>query len=109
LHAILLWTLHHFPDFGIVSFFKTQGSKACLMYSLNIMKSHQSLALKKDIYMGNGNTYFMSTDYVIHVTTEIMDIKVLDRFQIRKDQLCKFWLDQFQIVQDKKLDKNVLA
>jgi hypothetical protein len=106
LHGILLWTMHDFPGFGIASSLQTQGLKACPICGPNVLESRQSLALKKVIYTGY-RKYLpyghrlrhprYNRDYGHKSAGWLLD---------KRRPSAQFWLEQLQLVKEKKLDQK---
>jgi hypothetical protein len=88
LYAILLWAMHDFLGLGVASSLQTQGLKACPICGPNVLESRQSPALKKVIYTG------------------YRKYKSAGRLPEKRRSSAQFWLDQLQLVKEKKLDKN---
>jgi hypothetical protein len=53
LRAILLWTLHEFPGYGVCSSLQTQGLKACPVCGPNQFTGRKLDSLKKVAYTGH--------------------------------------------------------
>jgi hypothetical protein len=52
LTTILMWTIHHFPSYGLLARCVHQGYKACPTHGLDLTSFH-SLELGKVIYEGS--------------------------------------------------------
>ena len=73
LHAALLWTIHDFPAYAILSGWSTKGKLACL--ACNEDASHQYLHhVRKTCYMGHSR--FLPADHYLRESTHSFDGKV---------------------------------
>jgi hypothetical protein len=106
LYAILLWAMHDFLGLGVASSLQTQGLKACPICGPNVLESRQSPALKKVIYTGY-RKYLPYGHRLRHPRYNgNYGHKSAGRLPEKRRSSAQFWLDQLQLVKEKKLDKN---
>jgi hypothetical protein len=62
LRAVLMWTLHDFPAYGLISGLTTKGFKACPVCGPNTI-SQRSKILRKNVYCGCHRRYLREDHY----------------------------------------------
>ena len=116
LHAMMLWSLHDFPGYGVLSSLQTQGLKACPPCGPNVIESKKCMYLKKVVYFGHRKYLPMKHKYRATRNRNKFNGESFSKVPKPERTTGRFWLKQWKKVQNKTVklkdsgmkDKSIL-